>query len=318
MRHIFIVNPRHFSKKSSIDRILYQIESDFLFGKVADYEINISKYHRDSIGFLYRRIEELGKHEEIRVYAVGGDGVLFDCLNGIANTHAELACVPHGWSDFVRIFGEENIYGFRNIIYQINASAVPIDIFSCNQNYALNHCAIGIDGSTALIAGELIQSYKRILSFMPNYKRKAYYVGKFISYFKKSMREQCYTVKIDGNDYSGNYSGIFIANGQCYDYNKTPARGALINDGKLDVFLVKSMSFPGVLLNWRSFQNGKLEDGSRLLTMVQAENINIESDDGPLHVSLDGHAFYESQLEIKIHPHALKFVVPNANKIWGR
>jgi diacylglycerol kinase family enzyme len=315
VKHIFIVNPRHFQKKSSVDRILYQIESDFHFGKVADYEINISRYRRDSIGFLHKRINELGSDEVARVYAVGGDGTLFDCLNGIINTNAELACVPHGWSDFIRTFGDENTHIFRNVARQINAPVIPVDIFSCNENYAINYCAIGFDGGTALIANEIINFYKNILSFLPNYKRNAYRFGRVFSFFKKSIREQHYTVTIDGEDYSGNYSEIFIANGKCYDYNKTPASRARITDGKLDVFFVKSMGLPEALFKWRSFQNGKLTGDSRLPSPIRAENIYVESGDGPLHVLLDGSAFYESKLNIKIHPQALNFVVPNTVQV---
>jgi diacylglycerol kinase family enzyme len=317
MKHIFIINPRHFQKKSDIDRIIYQIESDFLFGKIADYEINISKYRRDSIGLIDKRINEPGPDKKIRVYAIGGDGILFDCLNGVANTNAELACVPYGWNDFIRTFGKDNIPAFRTISHQINAPVFPIDIFSCNENYALNHCVIGLSGSVALTAKEIIDAYGKVLSIVPNYKRHIYHLGRAISFFNKNVREQHYTVSIDGKDYSGNYSSIFIANGQCYDYNKIPAPNARIADGKLDVFLVKSMSAPVSLLKWRAFQFGKIPESSNLLTVVPARNIDIESKANPLNVSLDGVAFYESRLSIRIHPQAVNFVIPGTVQRTG-
>jgi diacylglycerol kinase family enzyme len=319
MKHIFIINPRHFQNKSNIARIIYQIESDFHFhfDKNADYEINISKYRRDSIGLIDKKINESGPDTKIRVYAIGGDGILFDCLNGIINTNAELACVPYGWSDFIRTFGKDNVQTFRAISRQINARAVPIDVFSCNENYALNHCVIGLSGSVALIAKEIIDTYGKFLSVVPNYKRHIHHLGRFISFFKKNVREQYYTVTIDGNDYSGNYSSIFIANGQCYDYNKTPAPNARIADGKLNVSLLKSMSAPAALFKWRSFQFGKVPATPNLLTVLPARNIDIESKDNPLNVSLDGVAFYEPRISIRIHPQAVNFVIPDTVQHTG-
>jgi hypothetical protein len=81
----------------------------------ADCSIHVSRYLRDAIGVISKYRSGVPEGAVVRVYAVGGDGILFDCLNGIVGLRGvELGALPYGNTcDFPRAFGEEALPLFR-------------------------------------------------------------------------------------------------------------------------------------------------------------------------------------------------------------
>jgi len=118
MKHVFVFDPKAFyNQQWKMDNILDGIGQFFRTQESPDFSIQFSRYRRNAIGIIQEEAEKAKSGSVIRVYAVGGEEILFDCLNGVAHFHnTQLASIPFGESnDFIKIFGEDKIESFRDI-----------------------------------------------------------------------------------------------------------------------------------------------------------------------------------------------------------
>jgi diacylglycerol kinase family enzyme len=140
MKHLFIINPKSFRTRRRLDQLIAGIDGYFKTRDQADYQIYISKYPRDAIGAIRSYMGAVPADITVTVNAVGGDGILLDCLNGIIiYSNTELAVVPYGvTNNFVRAFGEGREALFRDIGLQAISPAIPTDILKCGSNYAID------------------------------------------------------------------------------------------------------------------------------------------------------------------------------------
>lgn len=318
IKHLLIVNPKPFARKGNIERVTSALETIFQSSD-RDYEIHISRFPRDAVGVIKEKYKQLTSKTKLRVYAVGGDGMLFDCLNGVVGGGAELSAIPYGAAnDFVRGFGEGAPALFREAGLLADGRVFETDIFLCNTNYALNYCGVGLEGAAALFAHNIVESPEQQLSIFSRYLSLAYDIGALRALFNKSLREQRYQVTIDDVDYSGKYTGIFIANGPCFGGNKIISRTAKINDHLLNVVFTKSAGVFGVIADWKALQSGRALSHPELFFEKQGKRVSIRSDGAPLQVCVDGEAFRDTRLDIEIRPGALSFIVPRELTSEGR
>ncbi|MDR2509789.1 MAG: hypothetical protein LBC77_03995 [Spirochaetaceae bacterium] len=310
MKHFVVLNPRHLYSKSNIERAYSYIETAFKALGDVDYELYTSRFPRDAVGAIK---EYCGGGEKTRVYAAGGDGILFDCLNGVAGCeNVELTAIPYGGgaNDFLRDFGDDAVPMFRDLKLLYDAVPVPVDIFSCNANYAINYCGIGIEGDASLFTEFIMNLTKKRVALLKNYLRYTYGLGAFFAFFKKNICEKQYRIIIDGSDYSGIYAGVFIANGSCFGCNKISSLRAMVDDGVLNVILAKSADLFTLMRCWPAFQNGSPEKHPDIFTEVRAKKISIWPEDDCLEICLDGEPMRDSFLEIKVIPRGIQFAIP--------
>jgi diacylglycerol kinase family enzyme len=260
-------------------------------------------------------MKDFQSNENVRVYAVGGDGILFDCLNGIVGLpNVELAAVPYGASnDMIRAFGEDKKELFRNIKLQAVSPAILTDVIHCGNNYALNFCTVGIESDTIRNCQNMYNKVsfgiKRIKKLDAFVYSTLLYVSGAISVFNKKILNQYYKITIDGEDFSGVYGTINIANGPCYGGNKSPVITAMPNDGILDALFFQCMnSFKAACLI-PPFTKGKFRRFPKYFTLKRLKKIEIFSND-PLLVDLDGEVFFDTSLTVEVIPAAVKIVAP--------
>jgi diacylglycerol kinase family enzyme len=307
MKHLFVINPKSFPDKREMSDFITSVAE--LIGDSAT--VLISRYPRDAVAKVNYFLEAATeKNEEVRVYAVGGDGILFDCLNGMQKyrTH-ELASVPYGNSnDFLRAFGEENIPLFRDIKKLSESPSVWTDVFLCGSNVGIANAAIGLEGSTLLETEKLakkISSVPLFRYFIP----WLYRIGAVLVLLNKKQRSQYYNIKLDDKDYSGEYIDINIGN--CYGNGGTnsPSPYALPNDGKLNAVFIKKMSVLKCLLRFGAFIHGDFEKYPDSFFEVKFEYLHATSDE-PIRICADGEAFYTSDLWMETFHHALRIIAP--------
>jgi diacylglycerol kinase family enzyme len=311
---LFIINPVSFNTHSDIETFISGVDRCFKETVKEEYQIHVSEFPRDAIVAVRRYITGAGPATIVRVYAVGGDGILFDCLNGIVGLpNAELAAVPYGHTnDFVRAFGEGLNGVFRNIALQAAASAIPTDILHCGSNYTLNLCAVGVEASVVFRAIDMQQKLKNLPAFIKNSSRiynACYYVGGAVALFNQKVLRQKYAISIDGEDISGAYASLNIANGPCYGGDKSAVVTAVPDDGFLDVILLKSTGTLRYLQMMLPYTKGRYY---RFPTAVlkRGKTISIRSKD-PLAISLDGETFFDTNITVQLIPSAVKFAAPN-------
>ena len=126
MKHIFVINPAAGQGKA-LDFIRPKIE-EICKKEALDYEIYVTEKKGDGIEYVENKAKS---GEEIRFYACGGDGTLYDVVNGaFGYKNAQVAVIPLGsGNDFIRLFGTKE--DFLNLEDQINGVPVEFDVIKC-------------------------------------------------------------------------------------------------------------------------------------------------------------------------------------------
>ena len=323
MKHLFVINPRSFPVQAKQSMVLKEINDCFSTAKKGEHTILISRYTRDAIGLIRKWIKDHQSAEKIRVYAVGGDGILFDCLNAIVGLpNTELAAIPYGASnDFVRAFGEGKKELFCNIDLQVSSETIPTDIIHCGNNYAINFCTVGIESDTIMTGLRLYNSippntrkYARINSFI---YAMVFYLSGAMAVFNKKLLNQQYSITIDGEDFSGAYGSINIANGPCYGGDKNAVITAMPNDGILDALFFQCGSSLKAASIITRYVKGRFRSFPDNFKFKQLKKIEIRSPD-PLLVDLDGEVFFDTSITVEIIPQAIKFTAPGGISYLSR
>ncbi|MDR1607787.1 MAG: hypothetical protein LBT38_05180 [Deltaproteobacteria bacterium] len=312
-KYIFIINPISFTNKPELDIIINKLNSLFEFNQ-DNLHIYISKFPRDAIATIHRLIGQLPPNVKARVYAVGGDGILFDCLNGVVGLpNVELGALPYGNSnDFTRAFGEDAFEPFRDLEAQIAGLSLPTDVIYCGNNYAINTCTIGMESYATHKAISLHNNYRRLIENSPRPLGRflynlLYFLGGVFSIKNQAIINQKYQITIDDQDFSGHYAIINIANGPCYGGDKSGAVAAMPNDGLLDVVLFKSTGIFNFISKGLDYLYGKYYKYPELISYHRAKEIVVRSE-MPLVLQLDGEVFLDTMIKVKIIPKAIKFI----------
>ncbi|MDR2734349.1 MAG: hypothetical protein LBC99_06865 [Spirochaetota bacterium] len=308
MKHFFVINPHSFCLTGNMEQVIAEIRAAIPVSSQMDYEIYISRYPRDAIAAVHRYISLFLPEETVRVYAVGGDGILFDCLNGMADfPNAELTSIPYGTAnDVVRAYGENAKVQFRDIGKLFEAKAHLVDIIRCGANYALNEVSLGLSGQCVLHANAILRNKRS--KFYTRFVSQIYFISSVRAVLTKEVMNQRYRIFAGDEDLSGRYCNINISNGPCNGGTKVPSPYARPNDGLLDVILVSSDKMLKILGCMADFQKGLFEKHT-VFTRRQCREIELESS-VPIRVHIDGDAFFAERLKIELLPGYIKFFVP--------
>ncbi|GMO22850.1 MAG: diacylglycerol kinase family lipid kinase [Termitinemataceae bacterium] len=305
--HLVIINKHSFyNGKTRMFSVISEFENTFKSFNIDKYEIKLSKKPRHALSLIHTYVDNLSEERIVRVYAVGGDGILFDCLNGIMGLpNMELAAVPYGkTNDYVRSFGESNEHSFKSIPEQIIAGTIPVDVINYRANYALNFCCIGVETVTYMIAQRFLKKLGVLRKFLARFCHLA--VGLFVTLSKTDITNQFYEVNIDDKVFCKNFSVIHIANGSRYGGKFSVVTDAKTTDGLLDVITGESLKGIKYIIMLNDYLHGKYFKHSGF-SLYCAKTIKINSE-SPLYIMLDGEVFTDTEAVIKIMPKAVNFV----------
>jgi len=305
MKHVFVFDSKSFRNQNwKMDGILDHIGQFFRTQDKPDFSIQFSRYRRDAIVIIQEEAEKAKENDVVRVYAIGGEEILFDCLNGVAHfENMEIAAVPHGeWSDFLSIFGDDKADLFRDIPTIAQAGAIPTDIIKWGVNYALNSCYIGLNSATASKLKGLKASLNK--GIFIGFSKVSSFLNYIFTVFDKQITAQKYQIFIDDKDYSGNYSLIHVANGPYYAGKKTGALTATPDDGLLDVTLIKSADPLKTMWSMRRYSRGKRPSNG---VFLQAKKISIQSD-RQMWIQMDNEYFQDTSIDLNVVPQAVQMV----------
>lgn len=305
MKHIFIINP--IAGKGNIQKeIINNINNLNLTHKEIEFEIYITKFKGDASNFVETKCKE---NIPYIFYACGGDGTLHEVINAACKyDHIVVGHIPCGTgNDFVRNF--ENKDNFNRIEEQIYGEAVYIDLIKVSDKYAASVCNIGLDADVAFN----MHKFKRI----PFVKGTASYILSILFCLFKKMGKNLTVQFEDGQVISGNYLLGVVANGNSYGGGYKCAPLASINDGILDICLVKKISRLKILnlLNvYKAGEHLNNEKISKYIFYKKNKNIKINST-SPIYLCIDGESYIYGDLEFKVIHNAIKFWVPRGTKI---
>ena len=238
------------------------------------------------------------------IVAVGGDGTINQCVHALAESERpadelpKLAVLPAGsGNDFARTAAcPESVTDLVASILQ--ASYRPIDIGRMTYadrtvSYFVNIAEVGL-GTTVIARAEKMQRW----------------VGNKLGYQMAILRTvaSCpeFEAHVEGDDFSfrGRFSTIAIANAKYYGSGLGVAPTAVIDDGLLDVVLIRAFSPLDFLRYIRKLRRCETIQDSRIQT-YQTARINIE---GTAKCSMDGELGNRLPVQIDILPRRLNLI----------
>lgn len=300
MKHVFVINPKagRVDRTSEISAKLHSYD-----GKL-DYLIHVTTGLGEAQKFVKDYLETHSSEEQVRFYACGGDGTLYDVVNGAYSyPNVEVACLALGsGNDFVKNFHDNE--AFRSLERSIEGKAKPIDVLKVDDKICINITNYGFDGEVTFAQ----LRYKRwpLMSGPGAYKMAALHClfFKMNQYLKLTLDDQVL--------FQAKGLLVAIANGYCYGGGYHCAPKALIDDGLIDVCLIKRVGrfkaagFMKLFREGRHVDNPKTQD---LVLYERGKHVLVESD-RPVAYAVDGEVFRSKKIEITMMQKALLFVVP--------
>lgn len=171
------------------------------------------------------------------VVLLGGDGTLFEAVNGLPETPYPLFIVPCGTgNDFRKTLGLP-ADPIRALRAQLDGSEALLDICQLNGMRFINVSGTGFD----------IEVLRQTEKYKPRFRGLiAYLLGLIQAIFLYRPLKATFTV--DGETFEKELTIIEIANGQYIGGGMRVAPMADPTDGKLDVVYVDKVSKPGICL----------------------------------------------------------------------
>jgi len=305
MKHVFMFDPKAFyNQQWKMDNILDSIGQFFRTQEKPDFSIQFSRYRRNAMALIEEEVGKAQSGDIVRIYAVGGEEILFDCLNGVVHfPNMQLAFIPYGESfDFLKIFGEDKVELFRDIPSLVQSETLPTDAIRWGVNYALNSCYIGMNSGITKNLKELKTSLNKG-SFI-FFSKVSSFINNILTAFDKQQAARDYQILIDDKSYNGHYSLIHIANGPYHTGKMTGASEAVPDDGLLDISLIKSSHPLSTLLSISKYFRGKRPKNC---VFVQGKKITVQSKTS-LWIQLDNEYIQDNNISLSVVPHAVQMV----------
>ena len=305
MKHYFIVNP--VSGKN--------IKTDFVNDLIipaceklgVDYEIYTTKEAGDGIRFVDETAAKLGT-EKCRFYAVGGDGTLYEVVNGaFGHPNAEVAVVPKGsGNDWVRLFGDREL--FLDIEGQIEGTPYVIDCLKAGDEIAINQASMGFDAETCALQ-------VKAKSVPGAVGHATYFLAGLYCMFTHVWND--FEVEVDGKPVKGPFIQVVGANSRWYGSGIKVAPFAMPDDHMLDfVIFRRTSSWPAMfypmMVNWQmkgdhvKYSFCEYYRGKKMT--VKARN--------PSQINVDGECHAVEGITLELVENGLTFVVPRDSKFF--
>ena len=296
MKHIFVVNPvsgNGQAVKKHLPALLAYLKQTDL-----DYEVHRS-LNKEEIGTYVRQKASSG--EELRFYAIGGDGTICDVVNGaVGFDNVEITAFPCGTgNDFVRNF--TNRENFREFDKLIHGTAMPIDVMKCGDSYSINMLNVGADCEIVARAAE-IKGKNGSLS----------YIKGALEILPKGPRYRMEYSDENGDMHEEDLLLCAIANGNFCGGGFRSCPKARLDDGLLDVVIarpVKGLRMMKLLLKYHNGTHLDDPTASDIISFMQVKRFKLKAID-KVSVSVDGEVSPFTEAEVSVIPKAVRFVVP--------
>lgn len=297
MKDVFIINPN--SGKKEQYRLIQQIKENFQ-GRRIIIEKTKGEGHAQFIAQKYA----LKTEEDVHIFVCGGDGTLHEVVNGMAGCeHISLSILPVGTgNDFIKSFSGLTREDFLDLSNYDKGQEVDCDLLKVNGEYVLNTASIGFDVNVAVYANK----YKK---YIPAGGIIPYYMGMWASLRRPLGKE--YRLQIDDRRLpETKYTFLVFSNGRFYGGGYQPCPDALIDDGILDVCLIKDVKRTQIVSMAKLYEKGEHVDYPDLAEMYQAQTVHVDTNNEEVIMNLDGEIRTMKNPTIEIEPSMIRLILP--------
>ncbi len=320
MKHLFIINPAAGKGmgKAYSDKILSSAKNI-----KADIQVCLTTEAGDAERIALKACEDNKKKKgrsKIRIYACGGDGTLNEVINGIFGfKNVQVGCIPIGsGNDFVKNFIDCG--DFFSLENQINGEAKKVDLMEYSgifdnvfsKRVAINMFNLGFDANVA----NDMNFFKGLHIF---HGKGPYRLALASNFIAKRGGNFLVTTKNDEVLYNGKLFFINICNGSYLGGGMKGAPYALIDDGKLDMNIVKNVSRIKFLDLAPRYMKGvhMLKPGiEKVVDYSQIEYVKVRPLNRKFRLGIDGEIVeVTGDVEFRVLPKAISFIVPKREEL---
>jgi YegS/Rv2252/BmrU family lipid kinase len=294
---LYLINPVSGSRrKFSLQQIIAE--------KTQEQDISFEITAADKSGH-YTYLKSKIKNENITdVVICGGDGTINQVTAALLGIDVNIGIIPAGSGNGLAFSAKIPKETVRALQIIFNGKSAKIDGFYINNRFGCMLCGIGFD---AQVAHDFALDKQRGL---------ATYVKQSVKNFVKASPYK-FNITIKGETFSTEAFFISIANSNQFGNNFTIAPKATLDDGLLDIIIVKKMSKARMLYAvLQQIRAGKVVHSDEKnfhkkdVLYFQTDKLIIDNPSlAPLHI--DGEpAITSSNFTIKILPGAFRLVRP--------
>ena len=231
------------------------------------------------------------------IISVGGDGTLFEVVNGVYGESVSVGIIPCGTgNDFSRtICIPPNFKKQMDVIHR--GKEKWTDLGKANDSYFINVFSFGID---ALITRET----QKIKKYLPG---TFAYVAATI---KMLMTYRPVEIHLESDDgvFNGKVMLVAFGNGKYYGGGMKITPGASVDSGDFQICIVKALKRIKFLKLFPMVFSGKHVDREEV-KVFRAKRILVKSSDNVL-LNEDGDIIGECPVEVNLLPLSIKIIVP--------
>lgn len=248
--------------------------------------------------------EKIYKGALTDVVICGGDGTLSPIISSIQNSNVNIGIIPTGSGNGLAFTAKIPRAANKALDIIFKGKTKMTDAFYVNGQFSCMLCGIGLDAQVAL---DFSLQKKRGLT---TYIRQT---------FKNFLSAKTYLFEIKNRQLSFTSDAFFlcIANSNQFGNHFTIAPKAKLNDGLLDIIIVKKMSKPSVIWSvLKQIKTGKVRGyeeenfQNKSVVYFQTDKLQIINHHlAPVHIDGDV-AETKKIFDIEILPSAFRLIVP--------
>lgn len=281
----FIVNPfSGTTKKTNLPQLLQKhidhnrFDFDIVYTERAEHAIELAKKAADNQYDI--------------VCAVGGDGSVNEVAKSLVNTQTALAILPAGSGNGFAGHLELSRNLLQAILKLNKSEAQWVDTCMANEHFFINVAGIGFD---ALVAYRTKKSKRRgFLAYLWTALKEA-----------ASFKSMNLTLEVDGKITKGKYIAAVVANAKYYGYGFSISPLSSVQDGVMDLVLIKDTWIINYFLQAYRFLTKTLHK-SNLVEVISGKEVTITME-GQQHFHVDGEGYQlNGSLNCHIFPKSIK------------
>jgi diacylglycerol kinase (ATP) len=239
------------------------------------------------------------------VVAAGGDGTVNEVMNGLVGTKTALAVLPIGT---VNIWARELGLSMdlrRAATAFIDAKLQQIDVGKAGERHFLLMAGVGFDAAVTAIINP---QEKKALGVFAYVKQAIQLAWRFQGVSTH--------IRIDGKRVRGRILMLVIGNSQLYGGVIKLTANALVNDGLLDVCVIKGSSMLVAPLRLLSIFTRRYNRDPKVV-YYRAKRVQIRGKKS-LQVQVDGDYLGKTPMNFKVVPASLWVLVPSSadKSLW--